>query len=147
MSRLPNGQQAPSPIGTVTIRQHKGDTPRAWVKVAQPDTWKLRAVWAWEQAGGPPVPAGFLIHHINGDSLDDRPINLALILRRAHPQFHADKYRERQTGRKYPPTILRCDQCRAEFQGLKRNPTAFCPACRKARRKAERVKRYQETGT
>jgi hypothetical protein len=131
----------------VTIRQHKDDTPRAWIKIAEPDEWMTRAVWAWEQAGGPSVPPGFLIHHINGNSLDDRPTNLALILRGAHPQFHAEKLRERQTGRKYQPVDLLCDQCGASFQRVKRNPKPLCPGCQKAIKRALRVKRYQETGT
>jgi len=134
------------PVGTVKIRQHKKDTPRARVKVAEPDMWKTRAIQVWAEAGGPKIPPGFVIHHINGDSLDDRPTNLALILRGAHPQFHADKLRQRQTGRKYPAASLQCDHCGAGFQGLKRNPKAFCPACRKEKKRALRVRRYQATG-
>ena len=78
------------PVGSVTTRvRHKrrGDT-RAWVKVAEPNVWRERAVVVWESVNGP-RPRGLVIHHINGDPLDDRPENLVALTRAEHVAVHA----------------------------------------------------------
>lgn len=77
------------PVGTVRIRQRKNrtDAPRAWVKVAEPNMWRLRALLVYEAANGP-VPKGLVVHHLNDDSLDDRPENLAALTRAEHALAH-----------------------------------------------------------
>lgn len=76
------------PIGTVKIRTHKGDLPRAWVKVANPNIWRLRAVVVWEATHGP-LPAGRVVHHRDRDQLNDAPENLQALTRSAHNQEHS----------------------------------------------------------
>lgn len=121
----------PSPMGTEKIRQHRYDTPRAWVKIAEPDVWVTKAAWVWKESGGPAVPPGFVLHHVNGDSLDDRPNNLALILRGTHPQFHADILRERQTGMRYETQTVKCSKCGTEYQGCYQRRDSICRKCRR----------------
>lgn len=57
----------------------------------------------WEQANGP-IPAGHVIHHVNGDKLDNRLENLSLMRRDQHGHDHHRDwaaYPERPTGADY----------------------------------------------
>ncbi len=74
-------------VGAVTIRTDKAGRPRAWVKVAEPNTWRLRAVVAWEAIHGP-LPARQLVHHRDRDSLNDDPANLQSLTRSQHLAEH-----------------------------------------------------------
>jgi len=67
----------------------------------------------WENANGP-IPAGYEIHHVNGDTLDNRIENLQCLRMFDHRSSHKRKYasieernaeyarraRERRTNRK-----------------------------------------------
>lgn len=76
------------PIGSVRVRRetHTG-LDRAWIKTAEPDVWRKRAVVAWEAAHGP-VPAGCVVHHHDRDSLNDEPSNLRVLTRKEHADEH-----------------------------------------------------------
>lgn len=78
-----------APIGTVTIRtRHKrGGVKRAWVKIAQPNVWKLRAQDVWEAFHGP-LPAGMGVHHKDEDTLNDAIGNLEAVTKAAHLAEH-----------------------------------------------------------
>jgi hypothetical protein len=81
------------PIGTVKIRRFKrNDERRAFVKVAEPSVWRLRAHVEWEKANGRPVPHGYLVHHEDRDKLNDTPSNLVLMTRSAHLIEHHQEY-------------------------------------------------------
>lgn len=82
------------PVGTVKIRQRKNrpDQPRAWVKVAEPNVWRMRAVVEWEKANGP-LPDGLIIHHIDRNSLNDDPLNLQALTRQQHLSEHRGEFR------------------------------------------------------
>jgi len=43
----------------------------------------------WEHAHGIPVPVGCVVHHSNGDPLDNRPGNLVAVTPRNHRRAHA----------------------------------------------------------
>jgi hypothetical protein len=79
------------PVGTVRERAHRG-VVRAWVKVAEPNVWRLRAVVSWESLNGP-LPAGHVVHHRNRDPLDDQPGNLEALTRAAHLAEHRAEIR------------------------------------------------------
>ncbi len=93
------GRRAPErlEVGTVRVRQRKNreEGPRAWVKTANPNTWRLRAVVVWEAAHGP-LPRGMVVHHINRDTMDDKLSNLEAETRAEHllehrPEFEAKR--------------------------------------------------------
>jgi hypothetical protein len=93
------------PVGTITVRQRRrrSEGPRAWIKIAEPNEWKLRAVLVWEQEHGP-LPVGQLVHHRNRDTLDDSPDNLEAIDRAGHlaehrPEFEAKRARAASRAR------------------------------------------------
>lgn len=83
------GQRAHNklPVGSTRIRTHRGETPRAWIKVAEPNTWRPRAIVVWEKGNGP-LPRGWIVHHRNRQSLDDRPSNLVALTRAQHLAEH-----------------------------------------------------------
>jgi hypothetical protein len=76
------------PLGHVSIRRRKKDCgPRAWVKVAEPNRWRLRAGLVWESVNGP-IPVGKIIHHQNRDTLDDAIANLRCLTKAEHLLEH-----------------------------------------------------------
>ncbi len=77
------------PIGTVRTRtRHKrGGQQRRWVKVAEPNRWRLCAHVVWEKANGD-IPPGHIIHHRDHDSLNDRIENLECLSRADHLREH-----------------------------------------------------------
>jgi hypothetical protein len=76
------------PVGAVTIRRetHTG-LDRAWVKTAEPNVWRKRAVVVWEAVNGP-VPRGSVVHHRDRDSLNDAIENLQALTRKEHADEH-----------------------------------------------------------
>lgn len=82
------------PVGAVTVRKRpRRHDVRAWVKVAEPNVWRPRALVVWEEANGRALRRGEVVHHVNGDSLDDRPENLEALSRSEHIRRHADDLR------------------------------------------------------
>lgn len=81
------------PVGSVRVRRDKGKgQPRAYIKVAEPNIWKLRAVLVWEKENGP-VPKGFVVHHKNENSLEDVIENLCALTRAQHLMAHEKSLR------------------------------------------------------
>lgn len=76
------------PVGAVSIRRetHTG-LNRAWVKTAEPNVWRKRAVVVWEELHGP-VPLGSVVHHRDRDSMNDNPTNLQVLTRTEHADEH-----------------------------------------------------------
>lgn len=81
------------PVGSVTVRHRVGrqDGPRAWVKIADPNVWRPRAVVEWEKAHGP-LKRGQVVHHKNRDTLDDSLGNLEAIDRAKHLHEHRPEF-------------------------------------------------------
>jgi hypothetical protein len=76
------------PIGTVRIRTRKRDRERrAWIKVAEPKKWILRAVYVWQTYNGP-IPKGLIVHHKDRNTLNDSIGNLQLLDRASHLEEH-----------------------------------------------------------
>ncbi len=75
------------PVGMVRIRKQKKDSERAWVKIAEPNVWKLRAGVVWEGVNGA-VPKGSIVHHKDRDTMNDAIENLELLTRAQHLEEH-----------------------------------------------------------
>ncbi|HLC04798.1 MAG TPA: HNH endonuclease signature motif containing protein [Anaerolineales bacterium] len=60
------------PVGSEAIR--KGNL--CWIKVCEPNVWRSRSHLVWEKHHRRTLPAGWIVRHRNGDSLDDRAANL-----------------------------------------------------------------------
>lgn len=75
----------------VRVRHNRKSKPRAWVKVAEPNSWELRARLIVKNAGIT-IPKGSVVHHVNGDSLDDRPENLTVCTLAEHMAYHRHEH-------------------------------------------------------
>jgi hypothetical protein len=75
------------PLGSITIRNDKGKR-RRWIKVAEPDVWREYAKVAWETTNEQTIVPGMLIHHCDGDTLNDAPDNLQCVSRAEHIGIH-----------------------------------------------------------
>lgn len=84
-----------APIGAVRFRTHSGDSSRAWIKVSEPNTWRLRAVVVWESVNGV-LPHGMIVHHRNRDTTDDAIGNLEAVSRAAHITEHRAEFEARR---------------------------------------------------
>lgn len=83
------------PVGSVTVRIDKEGHRRAWVKIAEPNRWKTRAVLEWEKRFGS-VPRGAVVHHISRDTMNDSISNLALASRGGHITEHRPEFEEQR---------------------------------------------------
>lgn len=66
--------------------------------------YRARVVWWLVNKRVP--PKGYVVHHINENTLDDRPENLLLLSAKEHSRLHHEKA---------PPIILVCPVCTKEF--------------------------------
>lgn len=75
-------------VGETSIRGNsKRNDYRRYIKIGEPNEWELYAKHVWESANGP-LPDGFVIHHIDGDKLNDSPKNLQAMTRSEHIKIH-----------------------------------------------------------
>jgi len=76
------------PLGTITKRkEHKTNLIRQWIKIKEPNIWIEYAKFVWIQKNGK-IPKGYLIHHIDKNTLNDNINNLALLTPKAHFEIH-----------------------------------------------------------
>ena len=75
------------PVGNITIRIDKNNKQRRWIKIEEPNIWIEYAKFVWIKHNGK-IPKGYLIHHIDEDTLNDDIHNLALLTRKAHFEIH-----------------------------------------------------------
>ena len=74
------------PIGTESIRVDKNKKQRAYIKVGD-NKWLARSHYSWIK-GGNEYKKGYVIHHIDEDSLNDDLSNLCMLTRKAHINIH-----------------------------------------------------------
>ena len=83
--RTPNWQS----VGTITERTPKRDNgSRKFIKIAEPNKWEEYAKYVWKQKYGK-ILRGDIIHHIDGDKLNDNVKNLIAIPISEHMKLHS----------------------------------------------------------
>lgn len=73
------------PLWTITQRRCKNNRQRHFIKT--PARWVEYAKWLWIDSYGSLI-SGDVVHHLNGDSLDDTINNLIALPRTDHPVYH-----------------------------------------------------------
>ena len=79
------------PVGSVYINS----VGRADIKVAHPNVWKRRAHYIWKTHNGT-IKKGMLVHHIDGNCLNDNIENLELMTRAEHLLTHRKEFEEKR---------------------------------------------------
>ena len=79
------------PVGSIYLNS----VGRYDIKVAHPNIWKRKAHYIWETINGK-IPKGMLIHHIDGDCLNDNISNLELMSRAEHLLIHRKEFEEKR---------------------------------------------------
>lgn len=62
-------------------------SPRRLIKIAEPDRWEHYSRYVWMKTRGREIPSGFVVYHMDGDSLNEDPKNLICIPRPIHINF------------------------------------------------------------
>ncbi len=79
------------PVGTVKEFLDKNGSRRRKIKVSstgvQASDWKMYTVWLWEKEKGE-IPKGLIVHHLDGNSMNDQISNYGLVTRSAHMKAH-----------------------------------------------------------
>lgn len=124
------------PVGTCIERdQHNGSgRKQAYIKIAEPNKWKARALIVWEEHHGQ-LPEGMLLYHKDSDSLNDdidnleaitRAENLARMRANLNPAVKSRALKEAWKKRRQRENALR----RMNVADLKRlGYTCYCPVC------------------
>lgn len=116
------------PVGSITIRTHRGDYPRYWRKIEEPNKWIPNAIFVWMQNGGT-IPKGFIVHHMDENTLNDDMSNLALVSRSYHIGIHREQL-QRNKPSVLPIKNVVCSLCKSTYQVKAQRKKALCPACR-----------------
>jgi hypothetical protein len=79
-------------IGDVKIRKRKSERgERAYIKIAEPKKWELRAKLVWILHNGS-IPKGNIIHHKDRNTLNDCIDNLKCLTPSEHLKEHFDEF-------------------------------------------------------
>jgi hypothetical protein len=79
------------PVGSL----HLNSVGRYDIKVGHPNIWKRRSHFVWESHNGP-IPKGMLIHHIDGNCINDSIENLSLMTRAEHLLEHRNDFESKR---------------------------------------------------
>ena len=102
----------------VTYRRNK----RGWFQI--PYSTIHRDVWTFHNGE---IPAGYDIHHIDGDKANNQIDNLMCVTRKEHCQLH------------YPPQIYVCKVCGKSFTAKSARKT--CPECLAEKKRQSELKK------
>jgi hypothetical protein len=69
------------PVGSISIRKsNKRNTAYQYIKIAEPNKWKMLHVVEYEKHNGP-VPKGYIVIFADGDTMNTDISNLLLVSR------------------------------------------------------------------
>lgn len=74
-------------IGTIKKRKDRNGNVRNFIKIKEPNVWERYYFYLWKSKNGE-IPKGYVLHHINKISDDDRIENLVCISRKEHIEIH-----------------------------------------------------------
>ena len=78
-------------VGTKTIRKDKHGVKRRWIKIAEPNKWEEYARFVWKKHFKK-IFKEDVIHHLDGNRLNDKIDNLIALPRKIHPKIHSRWY-------------------------------------------------------
>lgn len=78
-----NSPKNHKPVGTESIRKDKSGAAYIYVKVKEPNRWRMKHILEWEKYHAP-VPAGKVIIFLDGDTMHTDIKNLKMIDRGTH---------------------------------------------------------------
>lgn len=72
------------PVGTIRIRTYSRGMRIRFIKIAEPNKWDQYSIYIWRKSRGRKIPQGFIIYHMDSNTLNDAPENLICIPRSIH---------------------------------------------------------------
>lgn len=80
-------------IGTITVRIDVNGCQRRWIKISNKQPrWKIYSQWLWEKKRGK-IPTGLIVHHKDGNSMNDRISNYKLVTKSQHIECHRKDFK------------------------------------------------------
>lgn len=81
------------PVGTESIRRSKKKNEAyVYVKVAEPNKWRMKHIIEWEKVNGP-IPKGMVIIFLDGDSTNTDISNLQMVSRKVNARINQNHLR------------------------------------------------------
>lgn len=80
------------PVGTESIRRSKKNEAYVYVKVAEPNKWRMKHTIEWEKVNGP-IPKGMVIIFLDGDTTNTDISNLQIVSRKVNARINQNHLR------------------------------------------------------
>jgi len=88
------------PMWTITMRHYKRGFNANYIKIREPNKWMPLSNFIWLKYNKF-IPKGYVIHHVDGNELNDNIENLILMSRRDHFILHDIGAQGRKKHREY----------------------------------------------
>ena len=117
-AKAPNYRTGPDnhkwkPVGSTRIHNSNPRLRYRLIKVAEPDVWRFEHRHVMEQHLGQKLPSDWIVHHRNGDTLDNRLDNLELMT----PGDHNRRHGRLKTWSRHHDACTACGQTDSKHWG------------------------------